>query len=63
MLDHLRLTANHHAVTPIQAAYTPAGPHIDIVDSLLSKFAGTPDIVHVIRVAAVDEDVIRLKVQ
>ena len=62
-LDHLALATDHHAVTPFQAPHTSAGAHIHIVDLSGSELLCPPDIVHVIRIASVDENVSRLKVR
>src|SRR2546422_2714865 len=40
VLDHLRLTPNHHAVPALQAPNTTAGPHVHIVDPLRRQFPG-----------------------
>jgi len=63
VLDHLVLAANHHAVTSLQTPYTSAGAHIHIVDLPRSKLICTSDIVHIIRIASVDEDVSCLEVR
>ncbi len=57
MLDHVLFAADHHAVAALQAPDAAARPHIHVVDSLCRKFLGAPDVIHVIGIAAVDEDV------
>jgi hypothetical protein len=63
VLDHRVFTTNHHAVTSLQAPDPTACPHVDVVDSLRRELFGAPDVVHVVGVAAVDEDVIAFKMR
>jgi hypothetical protein len=51
--------ADHHAVAALQAPDAAACAHIDVVNPLRREFAGAADVVHLIGVAAVDEDVPR----
>src|SRR6266550_4322274 len=62
-LDNFCLAANHHAITSFQTPHTSAGAHIHIVDLPESELLRPPDIVHIIRVAPVDEDVSRFEVR
>ena len=61
VLHHIILAADHHAVTALQTPNAAAGSHIDIVNSLLGEILGAPNIVDVVRVAAVDQDVVFLQ--
>ena len=61
MLDHVLFPANHHAVAAFQAPHTTARPHIHVMNPLRRKFLGASDVIHVIGIAAVDEDIVRLK--
>ena len=61
MLHHVRLAADHHAVAALQPPHAAAGADIDVVDALGRQFLGAPDVVDVIRIAAVDEDVAGLE--
>ncbi len=58
---HFLLAADHHAVAPLQAPDTAARPHVDVVDALRRELLGAPYVVHVVRIAAVDEDVAGLE--
>ena len=55
--------ADHHAIAALQPPHAAAGPDVHIIDPLRRKLLGAADIVHVIRVAAVDEDVAALQVR
>jgi hypothetical protein len=57
VLDNLRLAADHHAVTALEAPDTAAGADIDVIKILAGEFMSPPDVVDVIGVAAIDEDV------
>ena len=61
VLDHVLFATNHHTVTAFQAPHTTARPHVHVVDALRGEFLCAPDVIHVIGIAAVDEDVVRLK--
>ncbi len=61
MRDDILLAANHHAVAAFESPDSAARAHIHIMDALGLELLGPTDIVHVIGVAAVDEDVSRLK--
>ena len=62
-LDDLGLAPNHHAVTSLQTPNSSAGSHIDVMDLLGSELLCTPEIIDIIRVAAVNEDVPRLEMR
>ena len=51
------LAADHHAVAALQTPDATARADVDVVDSLGGEFLRAPDVVHVVGVAAVDEDV------
>src|SRR5437899_12670066 len=53
--------ANHHAVAALQAPDAAAGPNVDIVNATVFQLLRSPNIIFVIRVAAVNDDVTRLK--
>src|SRR6476660_5320085 len=50
-------TADHHAVAALETPHATAGADIYIVDPLLRQFLGTPDVIDVIGVAAVNQSV------
>ena len=56
-------SADHHAVSALEAPDAAAGSDIHVVDPFGCKLFGAADVVHVIRVAAVDEDVAALEVR
>ena len=62
VLDRLIGAADHHAVAAFQAPDTAAGPHVHVVDPLRSELLGAADVVHVVGIAAVDEDVSCLEI-
>jgi hypothetical protein len=57
VLYDIVLAANHHAIASLQTPHAAARAHVHIVDSLWHKFLRAPDVVHVIRIAPIDEDV------
>src|SRR6185312_15110147 len=61
MPHRLRLAADHHAIAALKAPDAAAGADIDIVDALGHELLGSPDIVDVIGIAAVDYDVAALE--
>src|SRR3954470_292275 len=61
MLDDGVFAADHHAVAAFEAPDAAAGSDVDVVNALGEDFLGSADVVDVIGVAAVDEDVSRLK--
>src|SRR5207302_3434882 len=61
MLDHLPRASDHLAITPFQAPDAAACAHIDIVDSALPELFGTPDIVNVVGISAIDQNVASLQ--
>src|SRR4029077_13702512 len=52
---------NHHAVAPIKTPYATAGPNIYIMNFLPCKLLGATNVVDVVRVAAVNENVVGLE--
>src|SRR5215470_3877250 len=63
VLDYIVLAANHHAVTSLQAPNPTARPNIHVVNSLRREFLRPADVVDIIGVAAVDKNVIALKIR
>src|SRR5205823_12023608 len=61
MPDNLCFAADHHAVAAFQPPYSAARPDIDIMDPPRRQLLGTPDIVDVVGIAAVDQDVARFE--
>src|SRR5262249_38386211 len=59
--DRLVGAADHHAVAALQAPDTAARPYVHVMDLLRREFPGAADVVHVVGVAAVDEDVAGLE--
>jgi len=59
--DRLVRAADHHAVAALQAPHSTAGPHVDVLDLFRCEIPRAADIVHIVGVAAVDEDVARLE--
>ena len=57
MFDDVLLAANHHAVSALKSPDAAAGAHVDVMDTLRREFLRAPNVVDVIRIAAVDEDV------
>ena len=58
----LVLAADHQAVAALEAPDAAAGADVDVVDALAPRArCGAGDVVEVVRVAAVDEDVVRLE--
>src|SRR2546422_2300971 len=55
--DHIAFTADHHAVTPFQSPYTTARAYVHVVDVTGCQFLRAANVVHVIRIPAVDDDV------
>src|SRR5262249_57071041 len=57
-MPHGRIrSADHHAVSALQAPDAATGSYIHVVDPFRHEFLCAADVVHVVRVAAVDEDV------
>jgi len=63
MFHHLGFAADHHAIAPLQAPDAAAGSDIHVMDALGCEFFGSPDVIHVIRVAAINEYVAWLQQQ
>ena len=61
MLDHWRLAADHLAEAALESQNTAAGARIDVVNPLRRERFGAPDVVDVIRIAAIDDDVVALE--
>ncbi len=61
VLDHRVFTTNHHAVSSLQSPDPTTRPYVHVVDSLRREFLGAPDVIHVVGIAAVDEDVVAFK--
>ncbi len=57
MPDDIVFAADHHAVAALQSPDAAAGSDIHVVDPLRRQFFRAADIVHVIRIAAVDQNV------
>ena len=57
VLHDFGFAANHQAVAARQAGHAAAGAHIDVVDTRPRQGGGTPDVVAVPGIAAVDDDV------
>src|SRR5208337_3976356 len=62
MLHGLLGAADHHAVTALKPPDTATGSGVHILDVLRRELTGTPDVVHIIGVASVDEDIAAFKV-
>ena len=58
-LNHCPLPADHHAVAPFQSPDAATRSDIDVMNSF--EFLCAPDVVHVIRVAAVNERIARFE--
>ena len=59
---HGRLfAADHHAIAALQAPHAAAGADIYIMNSLGREFLAAADIVNVIRISAIDNDVVLLQ--
>ena len=61
MLHDLRLAADHLAEAALESPHAAAGAGIDVVNPLRRERFGTPDVVDVIRIAAVNDDVVALE--
>ena len=52
----------HKKIFPaLQAPDAAARPHVHVMDPLRRQLLGAPDVVHIVRVAAVEEDVAGLE--
>src|SRR5689334_15967638 len=58
MLHDLLLAADHHAVTTFKSPNTAARADVYVVDISRRKFLGPPNVVDIIRIAAVDQNVV-----
>src|SRR3546814_6981221 len=59
MFDNLFLTADHQAIPACLAKYPSARAHIEIVDSFVFQLLRAADVVVIIRIAAIDDDIVR----
>jgi hypothetical protein len=57
MLYDLLLTADHQAMSALEAEHATAGADVDVLDSALAQRRRAVDVVAVVNVAAVDDDV------
>jgi len=62
-LHHGVLAADHQAISALAAPDATAGSNIHVVNALLGKVFRAPDIIHVIGIAAVDDNVARRRVR
>ena len=60
-VDDLVLAADHQAEAALESPHAAARPDVDVVDALLAERVGVPDVVDVVRVAAVDDRVAGLE--
>src|ERR1700680_3518241 len=56
-IERLFRAADHHAVAAFQTPDAAAGANVNVMDSSLFQFLRPPDVIFVIRVAAVNDDV------
>ena len=61
VVDDLLLAADHQAEAALEAPDAAARAAVDVVDALLAQRRRVPDVVDVVRVAAVDDDVAGLE--
>ena len=61
-IDDLILAADHHAVASFQTPHASARADVDVVNSLRRQFLCPPDIVDIVRIAAIDDRVAGLEV-
>src|SRR6185312_8375087 len=57
------ISADHHAVSPLESPDSATRSHINVVDSTRAELARPPNIIDVVRVAPVDENISRLQVR
>src|SRR6202034_1165411 len=57
MLNDILFTADHKTVPTLRSPHSATGSGVDIVNAFGPQFIGSPDVVNVVRVAAVDNDV------
>ena len=60
ILNSLRLTTDHHAVTACKAPDTSAGPHVQVANTFGLQFLGPPDVINIVRVPTINDDIARL---
>src|SRR5262245_28987568 len=58
VLDYAFLATNHHTIASFQTPDSAACAHIYVMDALQGEFPGAPEVVYVVRIAAVDKDVL-----
>ena len=61
MFHDFGFAANHLAKPALESPYAAAGAGIDVVEALSAQCLGAAKIVHIVRIAAVDQDVARLE--
>jgi hypothetical protein len=61
VLDDLLFATNHQAVPAFETPHSAARADVNIVDAVCRELLSAPDVVHVIRVAAIDQNVARLE--
>src|SRR5262245_62400251 len=57
VFDHRRLAADHQAVAALTSPDAATGSYVHVVDALRGELLRAPDVVDIVRIAAVDEDV------
>src|SRR5436309_1477039 len=62
MLDDLVLSTDHQAVAALESPNAAARANVNVVDVLSLELGGAPDIIAIVRVAAIDDDVARSEV-
>src|SRR5262245_46975941 len=55
--------ADHPAVAALRTPYATASSHVHVMDLLLGELLGAANVVHIVRVAAIDQDVAWLQVR
>src|SRR5258708_3729137 len=63
MLHCARLAANHHAVASLQTPHTAAGAYVHVVNPFRRQFLRAANIIHIVGVAAINQDVSRFKMR
>src|SRR5262245_49585754 len=60
MFYDIGFSADHFAITAFESPHAPARSDIDIVNALGFELTGTANVINVVRIAAIDDDVILL---
>ena len=60
VFDDLSFTANHHAVTALQAPHPTTRTDIHVVDLLGCEFFGTANVIHVTGIPTINQDIVCL---